>query len=44
MTTHEKLRRLVDLISQDETDDDTIDLILEAVERIVFARRPKSIS
>jgi hypothetical protein len=44
MTTHEKLRRLVDLISQDETDDETIDLILDAVERIVLSRRPKSIS
>jgi tetratricopeptide (TPR) repeat protein len=35
MTTGEKLIRLMDLISQDETDDETIDRILEAVERIV---------
>ncbi len=39
MTTGQKLIRLMDLISQDETDDDTIDRILEAVERIVSNRR-----
>ena len=39
MTTGEKLIRLMDLISQDETDDATIDRILEAVEEIVFNRR-----
>jgi len=35
MTTGEKMIRLMDLISRDETDDDTIDRILEAVEEIV---------
>lgn len=35
MTTGEKLIRLMDLISRDETDDETIDRILEAVEQIV---------
>ncbi len=39
MTTGEKLIRLMDLISQDETDDETIDRILEAVEQIVLNRR-----
>jgi tetratricopeptide (TPR) repeat protein len=39
MTTGEKLIRLMDLISQDETDDETIDRILEAVEGIVLNRR-----
>jgi tetratricopeptide (TPR) repeat protein len=39
MTTGEKLIRLMDLISQDETDDATIDRILEAVEQIVLKRR-----
>jgi len=39
MTTGEKLIRLMDLISQDETDDETIDRILEAVEEIVLKRR-----
>ena len=39
MTTGEKLIRLMDLISQDETDDETIDRILEAVEQIVQNRR-----
>ena len=39
MTTGEKLIRLMDLISQDETDDATIDRILEAVEEIVLNRR-----
>ena len=39
MTTGEKLIRLMDLISQDETDDETIDRILEAVEEIVLNRR-----
>ncbi len=35
LTTGQKLIRLVDLISRDGTDDETIDRILEAVERIV---------
>jgi tetratricopeptide (TPR) repeat protein len=39
MTTGEKLIRLMDLISQDETDEETIDRILEAVEQIVPNRR-----
>ena len=39
MTTGKKLIRLMDLISQDETDDETIDRILEAVELIVSNRR-----
>jgi hypothetical protein len=39
MTTGEKLIRLMDLISQDDTDDETIDVILEAVEAIVWGRR-----
>src|SRR5439155_17635425 len=39
MTTGQKLIRLMDLISQDETDDETIDRILEAVELIVSNRR-----
>jgi 3-hydroxyacyl-CoA dehydrogenase len=39
MTTGEKLIRLMDLISQDETDDETIDRILEAVEQIILNRR-----
>ena len=39
MTTGEKLIRLMDLISQDETDDETIDRILKAVEQIVLNRR-----
>lgn len=39
MTTGEKLIRLMDLISQDETDDETIDRILGAVEQIVLKRR-----
>ena len=39
MTTGEKLIRLMDLISQDETDDETIDRILEAVEQIILSRR-----
>ena len=42
MTTGEKLIRLMDLISQDETDDETIDRILEAVEQIVLNRRSKN--
>jgi hypothetical protein len=40
MTTGEKLIRLMDLISQDENDEDTIDRILEAVEEIVLSRQP----
>jgi len=43
MTTGEKLIRLMDLISQDETDDETIDRILEAVEEIVLNRRNKKL-
>jgi tetratricopeptide (TPR) repeat protein len=43
MTTGEKLIRLMDLISQDETDDETIDRILEAVEEIVLNRRSKKL-
>lgn len=39
MTTGQKLIRLMDLISKDETDDETIDRILEAVEQIVSNRR-----
>jgi len=39
MTTGEKLIRLMDLISQDETDDETIDRILDTVEQIVIKRR-----
>lgn len=39
MTTGEKLIRLMDLISQDDTDDETIGVILEAVEAIVVGRR-----
>lgn len=38
MSTAEKLIRLMDLISHDETDDETIDVILEAVEAIVLGR------
>ena len=36
MTTVEKLIRLMDLISHDDTDDEMIDRILEAVEEIVM--------
>jgi len=43
MTTGEKLIRLMDLISQDETDDETIDRILEAVEQIVPNRRSQEL-
>jgi tetratricopeptide (TPR) repeat protein len=43
MTTGEKLIRLMDLISQDETDDETIDRILEAVEQIVPNRRSEKL-
>lgn len=39
MSTGEKLIRLMDLISHDDTDDETIDVILEAVEAIVLGRR-----
>lgn len=39
MTIGQKLIRLMDLISQDETDDETIDRILEAVEQIISTRR-----
>jgi tetratricopeptide (TPR) repeat protein len=42
MTTGEKLIRLMDLISQDETDDDTIDRILESVEQIVLNCRSRN--
>lgn len=43
MTTGEKLIRLMDLISQDETDDEMIDRILEAVEQIVPKRRGENL-
>jgi tetratricopeptide (TPR) repeat protein len=43
MTTGEKLIRLMDLISRDETDDETIDRILEAVEEIVLNRRSEKL-
>jgi len=39
MTIGEKLIRLMDLISHDDTDDETIDVILKAVEAIVSERR-----
>ena len=39
LSTAEKLIRIMDLISNDETDDETIDCILEAVEEIVLKRR-----
>lgn len=39
MSTGEKLIRLMDLISHDDTDDETIDVILEAVEAIIRGRR-----
>ena len=39
LSTAEKLIRIMDLISTDETDDETIDCILEAVEEIVLKRR-----
>jgi hypothetical protein len=42
MSTAEKLIRLMDLISHDDTDDETIDVILEAVEAIVLGRRGAS--
>ena len=38
MTTGEKLLRLMDLLSRDETEDETIDRILEVVEEIVLSR------
>lgn len=38
MTTGQKLIKLMDLISRDETDDETIDRILKAVEQIVLRR------
>ncbi|HZM85177.1 MAG TPA: hypothetical protein VFF31_01360, partial [Blastocatellia bacterium] len=44
MTTGEKLIRLMDLISHDETDDETIDRILEAVEQIVVKGRTETLS
>jgi tetratricopeptide (TPR) repeat protein len=43
MTTGAKLIRLMDLISHDETDDETIDRILEAVEQIVPKRRSENL-
>ena len=39
MTVGDKLIRLMDLISDDETDDQTIDVILEAVEAIVLGKK-----
>lgn len=41
MTTGEKLLRLMDLISRDDTEDETIDRILEVVERIVLSRKSR---
>lgn len=41
MTTGEKLIRLMDLISRDETDDEMIDRILDSVEAIVLSREEK---
>lgn len=41
-TSGEKLIRLMDLISQDDTDDEMIDRILEAVEQIVLNRRSEN--
>jgi len=43
LSTGQKLIRLMDLISQDETDDETIDSILEAVEKIILKRRTPTI-
>ncbi|MFY9554949.1 MAG: hypothetical protein WAV20_18590 [Blastocatellia bacterium] len=43
MTTGQKLIRLMDLISQDETREDMIDKILEAVEEIVLNRRDEKL-
>jgi hypothetical protein len=43
MTTGEKLIRLMDLISQDQTDDETIDRILETVEKIVLKRQSQNL-
>jgi hypothetical protein len=43
MTTGEKLIRLMDLISRDETDDEMIDRILEAVEQIVPRHRSENL-
>ena len=43
MTTGQKLIRLMDLISKDETDDETIDRILEAVEQIVVKGRSEKL-
>ena len=42
MTSGEKLIRLMDLISQDDTDDEMIDRILEAVEQIVLNSRSEN--
>ena len=39
LSAAEKLIRIMDLISNDETDDETIDCILEAVEELVLKRR-----
>jgi hypothetical protein len=39
MTTGQKLIRLMDLVSRDETDDEMINNILESVEQIVLNRR-----
>jgi len=44
LTTADKLIRLMDLISQDDTDDETIDRILEAVEQIVPNRRGENLN
>jgi hypothetical protein len=39
MTTGQKLIRLMDLVSQEDTDDETIERILQAVEQILAKRR-----
>jgi hypothetical protein len=43
MTTGEKLIRLMDLVSQDKTDDETIDRILRAAEQIVMKSRDEKL-
>lgn len=43
MTTGEKLIRLMDLVSRDETNDEMIDRILEVVEEIILNRRTQKL-
>jgi len=43
MTTGEKLIRLMDLVSRDETNDEMIDRILEVVEEIILNRRTEKL-